>query len=64
MAKKKLKLFVWTEFKPDYTSGLAFAIAEDVNKAQELIGVPDDDWGPVKEYPIDSPIACYVYGGS
>ena len=35
--KAKLKLFVWTRFCPDYTSGLAFAIAKDELEARRLI---------------------------
>ena len=35
--KSKLKLFVWTEFSPDYTSGLAFAIAKDEPEARKLV---------------------------
>jgi hypothetical protein len=34
---KKLYLFVWSEFAPDYSSGLAFAIATAEAKARKLI---------------------------
>ena len=33
----ELFLFVWDKFCPDYTGGLAFAIAETLEKAQYLI---------------------------
>ena len=32
-----LKLFIWTGFCPDYTDGLAFAIAGDETEAKKLI---------------------------
>jgi len=64
---KKLKLYVWPDFKPDYYSGLAFAIAETIEEAQELIieeGVGDDtsDWGYIVEYPVNQKIAFYREG--
>ena len=33
----KLKLFIWPEFLPDYSSGLAFAIAETEEEAREMV---------------------------
>ncbi len=60
----KLKLFVWEEFCPDYTSGLAVAIAETVHEAQDLIGRDYiSDWGPVREFPLTEPRAFSVTGG-
>lgn len=47
----KLKLFVWNEFMPDYSDGLAFAIAKDIAEAQDMIigelGYNPSDWGAV-----------------
>lgn len=67
VGNKKLKLFVWDEFCPDYSDGLAFAIAETVQEAQELVinsmGYSTSSWGPVREYPI-AKIARSVSGGS
>lgn len=61
-----LKLFVWENFNPDYSDGLAFAIAENINQAQELViakkGHNLSNWGIVKEFPI-APIAFEVSGG-
>ena len=37
MAKSRLKLFIWTGFCPDYTGGLAFAIARDESDARKQI---------------------------
>lgn len=32
-----MKLFVWTDALTDYTSGIAFALAENADEARELI---------------------------
>lgn len=40
--KSKLKLFIWTDFNPDYSGGLAFAIAKDETDARKLI---EEDYG-------------------
>jgi len=64
----KLKLFVWTEFQPDYSGGLAFAIAETEAQAREMIekdyswGV--SEWGTLQILPLNTPIAFQVSGGS
>jgi hypothetical protein len=66
--KPELFLFVWTEFCPDWGNGLAFAIAETVEKAKELIekkrGRRVFDWGPVQQFPAAEPIAFCVSGGA
>ena len=41
----KLQLYVWEGFAPDYSDGLAFAIAKDEIEAREII-VKDIDWNP------------------
>ena len=65
--KLELFLFVWTQFCPDYSNGLAFAIAETVEQAQKLIehkrGYRPTDWGPVQVFPATGPIAFCVSGG-
>lgn len=35
--KPKLKLYIWTGFQPDYTGGLAVAIAESEREAREFV---------------------------
>ena len=35
--KKKLKLFVWQDVLTDYTSGIAFAIAETEQEARGML---------------------------
>lgn len=63
----ELRMFVWAEFCPDYTDGLAFAIAPDVRTAQNMVvekcGFRPVNWGPVAEYSISEPIAFAVTGG-
>ncbi len=65
----ELFIFVWDQFCPNYTDGLAFAIAETVDQAQKLVsqscyyGVEEDDWGRVKKFPLTKPIAFWVEGG-
>lgn len=65
--KSKLKLYIWTEFEPDYTDGLAFAIAETEEEARELVrkeeeGVKVYDWGKLEVKDI-SKCARSVSGG-
>lgn len=65
--KPKLRLFVWDRFCPDYTSGLAVVIAENIEVAQSLLaeqcGYRADDWGRAKEYSLDERNAFHVFGG-
>lgn len=68
-----LKLFVWENFVPDYTNGLAFAIAETLEQATAMVREnqfknngkrwASDDWGDVKVYPLDKPISFFTEGG-
>lgn len=64
--KAQLKLFVWEGFSPDYTDGLAFAIAKDETEARKLIekdrGYEVYTWGELTIYPIKK-IAKSVCGG-
>ena len=66
--EKKLYMYVWREFAPDWTDGLAVAIAEDERQARELViedaGYEPDDWGPVDVYEIGLPVAFACTGGS
>lgn len=65
--EKKLRLYVWEDFSPDYTSGLAFAIAESEAKARKLIekrrGYTVYEWGTLRVYPLTKRIARCVSGG-
>lgn len=65
--KPKLKLFVWTDFSPDYTGGLAVAIAKDETEARKLIearrGYPVYTWGDLAVYRLDQRMSASVSGG-
>ena len=65
--EKKLRLFIWTDFSPDYTSGLAFAIAKDETDARKLIEKEHGDevytWGDLEIKPLSRRIARSVSGG-
>jgi len=67
---EKLKLFVWTDFSPDYTSGLAFAIAKDEASAKREVRkvypwMADDrlDGWDLTVHPMTRPISFAVSGG-
>jgi hypothetical protein len=63
----RLRLYVWEGFCPDYTGGLAFAIAEDETTARKLVekrrGSPVYEWGTLRIYPLTKRIARCVSGG-
>jgi len=65
---KEMMLYVWKDFSPDYTPGLAFAIAEDIDHAMalviEFVGYDPSDWGVCEEYAITNPIGFGQVGGS
>lgn len=67
VVKTQLKLFVWTDFSPDYSGGLAFAIAKDENDAREQIekktGYSPMDWGTLTVHRTDRRTAFSVSGG-
>lgn len=65
----KKKLFVWTDHCPDYSSGLAFAIAKTEKEARKLVvksrnGTEPYIWGDLAVYPVTKSIAFAVTGGS
>lgn len=47
--KLKLKLFVWTEVLTDYTNGIIFTLAKNVEEAREIIERDKEDWHNVSE---------------
>lgn len=63
----ELKLFVWTNFCPDYAGGLAVALAADETEAREEVAKARTydiyDWGQLTIYPADKAIAFCVSGG-
>lgn len=44
MKGKKMKLFIWHEIRCDYTCGIGFAMAHDVEEAREVIKKNSEDW--------------------
>ena len=62
-----MKLFIWTGFSPDYTGGLAFAIAKDETDARKQIekdrGYPVYEWGTLEIRRLDRRFAKSVTGG-
>lgn len=65
--KSKLKLFVWTEFCPDYSSGLAFAIAKNEADARKQIeekrGFRTSEWGTLTIHLLTRRFSEAVSGG-
>ena len=63
----ELKLYVWTEFSPDFHDGLAFAIAATEEEARKLVTkaycCEVREWGEVAVLPLDQPTAFAVEGG-
>jgi len=66
---KKLMLFVWEGHCPDYSDGIAFAIAANEKDARALVekkhGYSGDhiEWGTLTTYPLNVPIAFAISGG-
>lgn len=71
MARKKLRLYVWSPVLVDYGDGIAFALARSPEEAKALLikdGIGERQWDGLKldgqaheEY--DSPVAGFSYGG-
>lgn len=66
--KTKLKLFVWTEYARDYSSGLAVAIAKDSDQARKMIvekcGYTAPELANEPEvFPLTKSIAFQTMGG-
>ncbi|NOR58452.1 MAG: hypothetical protein GQ474_08015 [Sulfurimonas sp.] len=66
--RSKLKLFIWTNFSPDWSGGLAFALAATEQEARSLIiedhGYNPSDWGHLEIRRTDWRVARSVSGGS
>ena len=64
MKGKVLKLFVWTEFCPGETEGLAFAVAESEEEAMELVRKAHGDepysWGVLEVHSLDHKLVRFV----
>jgi len=68
---EKLKLFVWDGVLEDWTTGMAFALAENATEAKKMLiekGMPECHWDGIKLDGIKPSIrtsrcAFYSYGG-
>ena len=62
-----LKLFVWEDVLKDYTAGVIFALAENVDEARELVLATHGEYVASetgKEPQVfDSPVAFASWGG-
>lgn len=65
--KKYLQLYVWTDFSPDYTGGLAVSLATTETDARAQIigvyGLNPDHWGNLTVYSCTHKMAVCVSGG-
>lgn len=63
-----LKLYVWEDVLTDYTSGIAFALAESIEQAREVIrekGLSEFRMNELDGDPlvVEQPEGFYFYGG-
>jgi len=67
----KLKLFVWENIRRDYTAGIGFAMAHDIDEARQMIKEQSQDWeweaykGELMDEPkiYDKPYGTWISGG-
>ncbi len=63
----KLRLYVWTGFCPDWSDGLAIALADSEDDARKQIikqcAFEPHNWGTLEVRRPDWRFATYVYGG-
>lgn len=62
LKNKELKLFAWTGFCPNYTCGLAFAVARNLKEAKLLVQTKYGDtkvrdWGDLSIHELNEPCA-------
>ncbi len=66
--RRKVQLYVWTDFCPDYTSGIAFALAHDEEEARTLIrcahGDEPGEWGSLTVHDANKIVGYCVSGGA
>ena len=65
--KPRMRLYVWHGFAPDYTGGLAVALATSEAAARRQIvryyGCHITNWGRLKIFPLGRSMAVAVAGG-
>lgn len=68
MLGKKLKLYVWYGFAPDWSGGLAFALAYSKAEAKAAVikvrGREPSDWGKLRVHRVEAGRAEAIGGGS
>lgn len=65
--RRTKKIFVFEGFDPDYSDGLAVAIAYTASEAQDMIREVNpyiSNWGKMKVHTLKDKIAYAVSGGS
>ena len=64
--RKRLKLYVWHDVLRDYTDGIAFALAESVEEAREMVkedvGCAEGEFD-VEPTVYESKMVCHIWGG-
>lgn len=76
---RKRRLFVWTDHEPDYSSGLAFAVAKSEQEAKELVirskgftiehkedlnhFIERTNWGDLTVYPLSVKNIAFAVSG-
>ena len=74
MAKKGWKLYIWHDIRQDYTGGIGFAVARDIEEARNAIKARctgDREWewnsyaGELMKEPeiLDLPAGDWISGG-
>lgn len=64
----ELKLFVWENVLTDYTDGVMFALAHDIDEARQQIkdsGLSESSWDELKSEPriYEQSIGFHLFGG-
>ena len=63
-----LKLYVWPAFMPDYSDGLAFAIAASEEEAraavENVLGWDGGNYGPVEVHELNRGVSFACPGGA
>ena len=67
MELRKLKLYVWYGFSPDWSGGLAFALAyskAEAKAAVEKVYGKVENWGTLRVHRVEAGRAEAIGGGS
>lgn len=69
--EEKMKLFIWRDIRCDYTCGIGFAMARNIEEAREVIKSASEDWewdiykGELMDEPeiYEIPTGAWISGG-